>query len=185
MGNKHDLAADVVRLAQETARDAPLVDLFCGMCSIGQAFASTGRPVWGNDVQAYAGLAARCHLTSTAAPLRSPELAGKLHSYFRDNASLLRERFCEAVRQEALILHSHDGSRYAAAHDAWRHTGNDADIAAEVSDLAAGRVDGPHRLVTLTFAWGYFGVAQAIALDSIRYAIDAARRDRVLTRGRE
>jgi adenine-specific DNA-methyltransferase len=57
---------------------------------------------------------------------------------------------------------------------AWRHAANDAEVANEVAALRESPRNTPYRLATLTYAWGYFGLNQAIDLDSIRFAIDVA-----------
>src|SRR4051812_34378935 len=97
MGNKHALAPDVARLVTSVPSKGPLIDLFCGMCSIGSAVAASGRPVWGNDIQAYAALAAHCHLSAAEEPLRSTEMMNLLSGPFEQNAAALSERFDEAL----------------------------------------------------------------------------------------
>ena len=182
MGNKHALAPEVVRLSTEAPVDAPLIDLFCGMCSIGRAFAPTRRAVWGNDVQQYAGLAARCHLAAEVQPLRSGDLARLLLADCGCNTEALERRFEAQLRLEKSVLADPDRTAYVKAQAEWRHAANDPDVADEVRRLAADR-EPPDRLFTLTFAWGYFGLVQAVAIDSIRHAIARARDRRELSSG--
>lgn len=181
MGNKHALAPDVARLVADEAPRSPLVDLFCGMCSIGSAVAPSGRPVWGNDIQGYAAVAAECLIASRDQPVRSPELSRILFSDFSKNAQALRSRFEPELRQEIQTLARNDLDAYQSAYADWRHVGNDVALASEAQRLARHPKTFPYRLCTLTFAWGYFGLAQAIELDSLRYAIDRAKLAGTLT----
>jgi adenine-specific DNA-methyltransferase len=174
MGNKHMLAPAVARLVARQPNTSPLIDLFCGMCSIGAAVAPSQRSVWGNDIQAYAALAARCQLTSASPPLRSSSLASVLAGLFAENASQLRARFREELAAERSALGSRRVSSYLKAYEAWPHAANNSAVKAEVAQLAETPDASPYRLFSLSFAWGYFGLAQAIEIDSIRYAIDRA-----------
>ncbi len=181
MGNKHGLAPHVVQLAAELPPRTPLIDVFCGLCSIGSAFARTRRQVWGNDIQGYAALAARCQLRAESGPRRSGELIAALQADYRRNTSALQGRFAEHLAIEDAVLSGSSAEAFVHYQAAWRHAGNDPTIAAEVRRLAETRT-GPDRLCTLTFAWGYFGLRQAIEIDSVRHAVDRARAHRDLTR---
>src|SRR5438477_13131130 len=90
MGNKHALGARLASLIAAEPPDRPLLDLFCGMCSLGAAIAPSGRSVWGNDIQAYAALAARCQTTSTEPPLASRAMAIRLEKSYLRNAHTLK-----------------------------------------------------------------------------------------------
>jgi adenine-specific DNA-methyltransferase len=93
----------------------------------------------------------------------------------------LRERFGGSLSAERRALFSESHHRYTAIAEGWEHVGNNAALRREAEELRCAPGDFPYRLATLTFAWGYFGLEQAIQLDSLRYAIDAARADRRLT----
>lgn len=174
MGNKHALAQDVVRMAAAAPTEAPLVDVFCGMGSIGQAFSTVNRPVWGNDIQEYAALAGRCTLSSDQPPLTKSAMRTTIRSGYDRNRRALRRRFAADLAQEAKVLLEGDHAGYRRLRDRWQHAANNSAIAAEVRQEATAR-SGPHRLATLTYAWGYFGLAQAVELDSLRFALDEAK----------
>lgn len=175
MGNKHSLAADVAQVVKGEREASPLIDVFAGMCSIASAIAESGRPVWSNDVQRYAALVGECALTSTGKPLRSVELAKALSDSFSENVISLRKRFEAELLAEEQLLEGSDPVEYQAAENNWKHVGNDASLAEEAEQLADNPADFPYRLCTLTFAHGYFGLRQAMEIDSIRYAIDQAK----------
>lgn len=175
MGNKHGIATDVAKIVATTFEPRrPFLDLFCGMCSVGGAISSSGRPVWGNDVQRFAASVAQCLLTSPERPPDGALMQAVLSQRYVENAAALNERFGEAAEIERKLLQRPTVRSYQRAHDAWRHVGNDNSLAAEAARLQAAPRSFPYRLATITFAWGYFGLQQAIAIDSVRYALDAA-----------
>jgi adenine-specific DNA-methyltransferase len=181
MGNKDELADRIVRLTAGIPTEAPLIDLFGGMCSVAGASARTARAAWANDVQHFAVLTARCLLTAKRIPPRRSLAEAALAAHYRRNLQALRLRFEKELTVERRALFSQDHHRYTTAAQQWRHVGNDASLAAEVQALRDAPKTFPYRLTTLTFAWGYFGLEQAIQLDSLRYAIDTAEQERSLT----
>ena len=84
------------------------------------------------------------------------------------------------MESERRVLRRGDVDALRRLQDGWRHAGNDADLATEVRGLRGAQDDGPWRLVSLLFAWGYFGLRQSAELDSIRYAIEDARAREVI-----
>jgi adenine-specific DNA-methyltransferase len=182
MGNKHDLAPLVAELVRRRRADRPFLDLFCGMCSVAGAVAGSGRRVLGNDVQGYAALVARCLLATPEQPPEPERLARVLRRGFLRNRARLLERFAGEMERERAILAAADRARYREVYAGWRHAANDTGIAAEVQAIREGALPPvPYRLTSLCFAWGYFGLEQAIAIDSVRYAIDGARRSGALS----
>lgn len=176
MGNKQQLAGEVALYCGSLSAKRRLVDLFGGMGSVAGAAATSGRCVWVNDIQSYAQLVTRCLVASAEEP---PDVDAARHALlpaYRANLTALRERYAGPLRAEQRVLRSGDNAELCRLQNAWRHAGNDPDVAAEVSALREQGPDRPARLTVLLFAWGYFGVRQAAELDSIRYAIDDARR---------
>ncbi len=175
MGNKHDIAPFVAEFMRQRRADEPFVDAFCGMCSVGGAIAPTRRRVVCNDIQSFATLVARC-LVATPEPPPSPKrLIEALRESYVYNRRRLLERFRDNLAEEDLILGTADAKAYRTAYRRWRHAANTKGIADELTSIAKEGDPRPYRLVSLSFAWGYFGLRQAIAIDSIRYAIDRAR----------
>jgi len=172
MGNKHDVAPTVAALVAEQPHSVPLVDAFCGMCSIGGSIAPSSRQVICNDVQSFAALVARCLIATRPGPPAVKTARAAMAGAYAYNRRLLVERFSDELAEEDEILEAADAAAYRRAYQDWRHAGNDDNLAEEV---AAAGIATPYRLATLSFAWGYFGLRQSIAIDSIRYAIDRAR----------
>jgi len=181
MGNKDGLAPAIVAALGDTDASHPLVDVFGGMCSVAGAMATTDRPAWANDIQHFAVLAARCMLTSRKGPPDRCEMEKRLAPWYRTNLAALRERFGDGVEAERRALRSGDSAMYGAGGDAWPQVGSDAEFAAEAGRLRMDPTAFPYRLATITFSWGYFGVAQAMQLDSLRFAIDRARGEKQIS----
>jgi adenine-specific DNA-methyltransferase len=182
MGNKHAIAGEIAGLVSERTRGIPIVDVFCGLSSIASAIAPSKRPVWGNDVQAYAALAARCQTASAKGPLKSGDMARRLAPHYSRNLRALKARFEDELATEARALRGPGKKGYRAAHDTWTHAGNDPRVAAEVDSLRAAPDQFPARLCVLSYSWGYFGLKQSMSLDSIRFALDQAHREHELSR---
>ncbi len=181
MGNKDDLASRIVAATRGLAPGAPLIDMFGGMCSVAGAMAPTGRHAWANDVQHFAVLAARCLLTTRRAPPDRARVERALAAPYRRNLAALRERFGSEASSERTILRSDAPSSYLSAAESWSHIGNDEALASEAAVLRSAPQTFPYRLASITFAWGYFGLTQAMQLDSLRYAIDIAQSEGALT----
>ncbi len=184
MGNKQQLAGEVAVFCETLSADRRLVDLFGGMGSVAGAAAASGRSVWVNDIQSYAQLATRCLIASSEDPPPVEVVRRVLLPAYRRNLSALRERYSAAMEAERRVLRRGDAEELRRLQDGWRHAGNDADVATEVRALRGAQDDGPWRLVSLLFAWGYFGLCQAAELDSIRYAIDEAQTGDVISEER-
>ncbi|HMI81679.1 MAG TPA: DNA adenine methylase, partial [Solirubrobacterales bacterium] len=131
-----------------------------------------------NDVQGFAALVARCLIATPDSPPPVSLLREVLTPPYSYNRRLLVDRFRAHLAEEDRIIADVDATRYRDTYRRWRHVGNDPDLRDE---LATAHETTPYRLATLNFAWGYFGLRQAIAIDSIRYAIDRAREDQRLS----
>jgi adenine-specific DNA-methyltransferase len=180
MGAKHNLAPVVAEIISGLP-PGPCLDLFAGMCSVAGALSATGRSAWCNDIQRYAALVSRALVTSTESPISGLQASEALLCAFKRNSSRLGKRFRGRLKDESIALQRESYLAYnELAHD-WRHAGNDSKIASEVISLMRSPKAFPYRLITLTYSHGYFGLRQAIDLDSIKYAIDGAHRSRRIT----
>jgi adenine-specific DNA-methyltransferase len=170
MGAKHSLAPAVAGIIKDL-QSGPCLDLFAGMCSVAGALANTGREIWCNDIQKYAAVVSKTLVASTEIPIKSDQASLKLSRAFEKNVLKLSERFADDLKKERHALQEESYITYKGLADSWRHAGNDVGIANEIISLQT-RPTFPYRLVALTYSHGYFGLQQAIELDSLRYAID-------------
>jgi D12 class N6 adenine-specific DNA methyltransferase len=149
MGTKQSLAGDVRDLVADLRPQRPLLDLFCGMCSVAGAVSASGRSVWGNDIQRYAALAARCTIASPAGPPDAAMVAALLRDSVARNEDQLTERFAADLDRERAVLDEPTVDGYQAAYRRWRHAGNDPQLAAEAAALRRARGTVPYRLASI------------------------------------
>jgi adenine-specific DNA-methyltransferase len=177
MGNKHSVAPFVAAIAGEEDPGRAFVDAFSGMCSVAGAVAGSGRRVICNDIQGYAALVARCLVATPESPPTKTAARNALAGRYQYNRRRLADYFDVEVEEEDRVLARADLKQYQAAHERWRHSANDSDVAQELFEFAQESGAARYCLASLTFSWGYFGLRQSIAIDSIRYSIDQARAD--------
>lgn len=137
-----------------------LLDLFAGTGVVGARFAGRARIV-ANDAQAYAAVLARAVLV----PAREAEegLEGVLAAA-RAIGRRLEKPYGRLVREEARFLASDDVAAYRAFIE--------EDLARQDPENEGSR--GRANLATAYFRNVYFGVAQAVAIDALRGALEAA-----------
>jgi len=181
MGNKHNVAPHVAAIVDEEPPSRAFVDAFSGMCSVAGAISHSGRRVVCNDIQGYANLVARCLIATAEVAPSASRLREALAGPYQYNRSRLATYLDVEVAEEDRVLADADLKRYQAAYKAWGHTANSVEVARELADFSQATGAARYCLASLTFAWGYFGLRQAIAIDSIRYAIDRAREDESLS----
>ena len=180
MGSKYDLAPTVLD-ATRSLPPGPFLDVFAGMCSVAGELASTGRPVWTNDVQSFATTIASALLRSRGSPPHPTDASLLLFEDYRSNVNALGDRFTQALIEEKAALRNYVPAPYSAVMASWPHVGNSLHLAREAETLRRSPATFPYRLTTLYFSHGYFGLQQAIELDSLRYAIDQAAKRRHLS----
>ncbi|WP_428248398.1 DNA adenine methylase [Ferrovibrio sp.] len=179
MGTKRQLAdqvADVIALSA----DGPLLDLFAGMCAVGSAVAPD-RNVWCNDVQWFASTVARSFFTSDGRPLDRETCEELLEEPFEENRDALIQRFRAHLNRENEALTAASVQRFRASDAAMPNCGTSLYFDKERRRLTTNKCEFPYRLFSITYAGGYFGLQQAIDIDSIRYAIDTRLKTRQIT----
>lgn len=184
MGAKHQLAPKVAEKVSQLP-EGPCLDLFSGMCSVAGALANYNRPAWCNDIQQYAATVARAVTSSTTLPPTNHLVASKLEPLFEKNLHTLEKRFESALAAEKRALDDDDHETYKQIVENWRHVGNDADLKEEAAELRKSPGSLPYRLTAITFSHGYFGLRQAIEIDSLKYAIDKAAESGSITEEEE
>lgn len=179
MGTKRSVASAVARIVSELP-GGPMLDVFSGMGAVGCAVAPT-RQVWTNDWMVFPALVCGSLFTSTTAPLDRAESEDALEANFGRNRQSLLSRFEKRVTAERRALDSGVLERMRATSDLIPYAGTDYQLKRERSRLSRNPTTFPYRLVTTTYAGGFFGLLQSIELDALRFAIDEARADRRVT----
>ena len=169
MGTKRKIAHRVVRIVAEQP-PGPLLDLFAGMCAVSTAVGQS-RPVWCNDIQTFASSVATAFLTSPPLPISSERVATLALPPFQHNAAQLRARFAVELSHEDCALASGSVSRIRSLEQCMPNVAADDQLELERALLAKRPSTTPYRLFSITYSGGYFGLAQSIEIDSIRFAI--------------
>ncbi len=163
MGTKRLLAPRIAELVG-TMADGPFLDLFSGIAAVGSQI-GTGRPIWCNDVQQFSTLLTRRKFKAAKAFVGQSALADAAMPIFEKNRSALFDAFADLLAKEQDVL-------YASCPAALTEQIN------EISAVSGSRrsqlcASGHHSLFATTHAGTYFGLRQAIEIDSIRYAADS------------
>jgi adenine-specific DNA-methyltransferase len=175
MGTKQALAPLVREAVDDLSQTGTVADLFSGLGSVATSLAPA-HPVITNDVLAFTGAFHRARLTNEERP-RLGDVVGPLRDLFVEHRAHLQELYGRRLRKEALAIERGaealssliDTAPHAAKSTTWKRLARTAS-GASGSDR--------YCLATLYFSAGYFSTGQAIALDSIRYAIDEVAKDR-------
>lgn len=171
MGSKRQMA-NLVSDVIDRAPQGPLLDAFAGMSAVGAAIAPS-RPIWCNDIQHFAYNVARTAFTSPVRPEVEAGCIAELRSLFELNGAKLERIYGKQLSAEARAFASNDHERVRdiSARLVRENTSRSAAILRSRYRKSARRF--PYRLFSCSYAGGYVGLAQAIEIDSIRFAIDS------------
>ena len=183
MGTKRLLAPAVRNAVRSLNPGGRVADLFAGMGSVSAQLASD-HPVLANDALTFAASMLRAQFTDgmRASPAT---LARCLWPWFESAHSHLRTEFSSRIRTEQAIVRCSTPNSLKAYMCEAHHAGNSDVWRGRAAEAARRKGIEHYKLATLYFSAGYFSTAQAIELDSIRYAIDqcdvATSRDGLLS----
>jgi adenine-specific DNA-methyltransferase len=163
MGSKRRFAGFVAE-AISTLPKGPCLDLFSGMCSIGEALSTLQRQVWCNDVQQYAAIIAAAFLESNNPPSIT-QYATEFEAAYQSNLNELMNRFSHDLENEAKALASANSLKYRKIEQEWEDAIH-LKLPLEVTSLRETPSSFPYRMATLVYSWGYFGLRQSLELDS-------------------
>lgn len=173
MGTKRSIAPRVAAVIADSP-PGPLLDLFSGICAIGSAV-SPARQIWCNDVQLFASTVATSFFTSPVLPLPADEAAQLIRAQYFENYSALHERFHLDLCHEHAALKSNDLHRIQSLEGTMPNVASSPVLEHERQDLANHPNRFPYRLFSITYSGGYLGLGQCLAIDSLRYGLDASR----------
>lgn len=170
MGTKRQLAGLVSRLVAKCQR-GPFLDAFSGMCAVGTAIAPS-RQIWSNDLQHFASLVATARFCSKVTCPDKISMAELCHHNFGEHKEQLMRKMIRhiSVEEDALRLEQVDALRNVF----------------DKSITRANKIKQPednygYDLFTTRFGGNYFSITQAIEADSIRFALDAARNEGLMS----
>ena len=170
MGTKRKIADCVASIISEQS-PGPLLDVFSGMCAVSSAVGQT-RTVWCNDVQTFASSVATAFFKSRPLDIDCEQIATLALPHFQDNSARVQERFARELAHEERVLASGSVYEVRSLEHLIPNVSTRIELELERKTLALCPSAKPYRLFSITFAGGYFSLAQSIEIDSLRFAID-------------
>lgn len=178
MGTKRKIANRVARIVAEQP-PGPLLDVFAGMCAVSNAVGEM-RPVWCNDIQVFASTVARAFFTSPPLAITCDRAAALALPPFHHNVAQLQDRFADELAWEERALASGVVARIRSLEHCMPNVAGDEQLELERALLAKRPGATPYRLFSISYSGGYFGLAQSIEVDSVRFAVDQLLADRLI-----
>lgn len=170
MGTKRHLVPNLSSIIA-SCRSGPFLDLFSGMCSVGRAIADE-RQIWSNDLQCFSQLVASTYFCANDPPISRTDALSLVATLRRAKIDELSQKLSEVVEAESVALNCADIPALSALFDA-------STSAAQTLSSPSGLK--PYDLFCSRYAGTYFGYAQAMEIDSLRYAFDKLRFDGSIT----
>ncbi|HKV93580.1 MAG TPA: DNA adenine methylase [Candidatus Angelobacter sp.] len=188
MGSKREIIEWVGSEIESTLgrESGTVLDLMAGTGGVGYALAPRHRII-SNDIQAYSTVLARALLQTTADVPHADSVWTILVPYFEQNRKTLAKTLKTHLLLEAKFINqlaiTWDVVRnYREFQNQYPHAGNFQHseifngLGTKFQRLIASRKENPagfpYCLFTAYFANAYFGLQQAIDIDSLRYALD-------------
>jgi len=176
MGSKRSLAPKIARRISREHPGATVLDVFSGMCAVGTELVPR-HALFTNDIHAFAETVADALFIAEDSSPDSTQISRLLAAYER-NKRAVSDVLSVRLKRERRIL-----EKLAYVQD-WKRFRDftrrelSRQVPLEIpglAKLAAYRLrpqQFPYCLASSYFASAYFGIEQAIEIDSIRYAID-------------
>lgn len=162
MGTKRQLSPKIGEIISD-CQPGPLLDAFAGMCSVGSEV-SPSRQIWANDLQSFSNTVAAALFRSADWPLAREMARNVLLEPFQANFRALAGRHGASLQAESQAVAACDSRTLRFLFDE----------AIERTAFAQGACAGIYDLFTERFGGLYFGIAQAMEIDSLRAAADHA-----------
>lgn len=170
MGTKKKLAPDIARLVSEQSH-GPFLDLFSGMCSVGQEVALSSRQVWSNDVQFFSHLVAKSLFTSQEFPRIAWNDLSEIKRLFNDNFQKIEQFIIDELEYEKQLYTEHDAENLIIFEESIR---NKIFKNPKIEYFS-------HHLFTSLYACTYISLTQALEVDSLRYAFDTLKKNKSIS----
>ena len=188
MGSKKALAPEISHIISERHPKATVLDVFAGMCAVGTQLAARHK-LLNNDIHVYAATIASALFTGAATGPTSIVAREEILRHFNKNKKALEAPVASRLRLEDQFFGSdrdltswRKGLKFYDS-EVERPPARKLAGLANIADYKSNPKLFPYCLMTSYFAGAYFGLRQAIEIDSLRYAIDhapARKRDRYM-----
>jgi adenine-specific DNA-methyltransferase len=164
MGTKRALTPMVSEVIQ-SAQSGTMLDVFSGMCSVGESVAGE-RQVWSNDIQIFAAEVAKALFISRDDPLSAISSGDIYFHRFEKQKKRLSEAFARSIKLEESLIAATSYSEFRRVLDKLDRT--------ITSERKRCRLRSPHLFASI-YSGNYFGIVQAIEVDSIIAALREVR----------
>lgn len=144
--------------------NSTILDIFSGTCSVGYSLKTTNR-IFANDSEYYSFIIAKALLSSNY--IGFSDIVNKIEYFYLKNISKQREIYSELNKQEYLLIASQNIQGLIELYQTLPTIWN-----GKVDFLEQHKC---YELFTTYYSGTYFGIAQSIDIDSIRFAIEEFR----------
>lgn len=181
MGSKKKLAGFIVEaMFPHCNDDSIFFDIMCGSGAVSNALAQMGN-VYASDAQEFCTLLAKIQGAGFSKK-RAENLLQKIYKYYNYNLKSLRNKFIIELERENDIFRMDLAEKekvfvryqeFVNSYELYSNTyGCSKSLYDEIENKKNHPKSFPYCLFTYYYANVFYGVAQCIQLDSIRYAID-------------
>ena len=177
-GNKHKLLPFIDdKIKSFLSKDKALLDIFCGGCSVTNYFAKK-YPVISNDLEPYSAVIANATLLSNRKKEFDDVFLKKFMDDFNLHFSKLFKPLKSYVAQEKFLLanHSPDYSSFSETIPTFWNGKINPIIKEVISSSHFKTIQDSYSLFTCFYSNNYFGLLQAMQIDSLRFAIAQTER---------
>jgi adenine-specific DNA-methyltransferase len=176
MGSKRSLAPKIANRISREHPGATVLDVFSGMCAVGSELANR-HTLYTNDVHAFAEVVARSLFASSNDTPSATEISKLLAAFGRNKRALSAAMAMELKHEKRAIAAIDETNKWRRFRDFTKRELNrkfpiETNGLDSLEKYRACPQRFPYRLCASYFSNSYFGVEQAIEIDSIRYAID-------------
>lgn len=148
--------------------DSTILDIFSGTCSVGYSF-KANHCVYANDCEPFAYVIANALLNSNYIPF--DVIKDEFISYYTNNYNNQQGLYLELAKEEKELLENNKAKALVAFYNSIPTVWNNKRL------LTANHKH--FELFTTYYSASYFGVFQAIEIDSIRFAIEHFKRESI------
>lgn len=156
------------------------LDIFAGTSSVGYAF-KRDHCVYSNDAEHYASIIARA-LIQNNERIDIESTLKEIQFHFNDNFNRLLDAFHDSYFKEQEALENKDFEKLKELYKhypvIWKEQVQGDNfyfykgMITSINDLRENKNNVPYMLFTTYYAQSYYGVCQAMIIDSLRYAIE-------------
>lgn len=176
MGNKRQQAPGIAALISEHHPGAVVADAFAGTCAVASE-AAPRHVVLTNDLHQFAVAIARSLFCGNADKPAIGVVRPSLEAAFIENRDQLVQAAGDGVDEEDELLGSDEWKGFRSFNRRLRRFGQPLVGLPGIEAHRAAPGTAPYSLFTRLYPGTYFGLRQAIELDSLRYAIAEAERE--------